>query len=227
MVGNHDEVHFIANGQGLDALIELAHHTIHSLHGSPCALALRTAGVAIAVGLLKVCHHKPGALGFGQGEQGNDAVYTFLQGQARRGVVVVVNGGIPAANLHVRTCPIEHSGAYALSLGGVPNGFAAIETGVGLCCRISQTEQSVFFGVIEGIGDDAVMVGIESGRQCVMVGKGLGGKGGDEVGFGTFGSHPVEEGGVIPLGVVPTTSIKRYDHGVVLLCPHGYRHEDQ
>ena len=101
-------------------------------------------------------------------------------------------------------------------MGGVPDRFAAVEVGIHFLFGRAQREAAAVGRVEKLVGHDAVVVGIEAGSQCVVVGKGLGGERRNESRSYALAGHEVDERRIVPLWIVPTVAVERDDDGVIL-----------
>ena len=94
--------------------------------------------------------------------------------------VVEPHIGVLAFHAYVASRPMIGKHFLALFLGRNPYGFSAIESAVGLGLWITERKYQSVFSVRKRIGDDTMVIRIESCGQGVVIGKGLGRIGGDE-----------------------------------------------
>ena len=148
---------------------------------------------------------------------GNNAVKPFLDRKSGVLVVHIIGVGVRTVDAYVRAWPIKHGRAQPLSLGGVPDGFATIIYRIDFLLGIAQGERFARREVEKTVGHDAMMVGIKSSDEGVVVGEGLRGIRRYEPRFHPLVGHHVHERRVVPFGIVPTVAVERNDHGVMLL----------
>jgi hypothetical protein len=151
----------------------------------------------------------------GKLEPGDDLVDAFFVGKfIVEGEVVAgpdaLNGGLGAG-------PEEAGAPHALLLGEDPEGGSAIPTAVGFAGLVGIGVALLAGGVVEAVGDDAVVLGVESGDQGVVVGEGERGVGGNHaIGSGCAFLREGEDvfGGVF-LGVVVAEAVEGDEYDVV------------
>ena len=95
-------------------------------------------------------------------------------------VVVEPHLRVLAFHAYVTSRPMVGKHFLALFLGRNPYRFSAIESAVGLGLWITERKYQSVFSVHKRIGDDTMVIRIESCGQGVVIGKGLGRIGGDE-----------------------------------------------
>ena len=103
-------------------------------------------------------------------------------------------------------------------LGEHPERGSAVPGSVGLAGEVGVGVALFADGIVEGVGDDAVVFGVESGDEGVVVGEGDRGVGGDHAlgrGGSLFGQGEEVFGGVF-LGVVVAEAVEGDEDYVVL-----------
>lgn len=133
-----------------------------------------------------------GALGEGEVEPGEDAV--GFAGEELGGVEVVDVGCAPAV-CGLGAGPHVDGGLEALLFGGGPDGLAAPPLPAEGARGVGVVELFAEGGVVEGVADDAVGLGVQAGDEGPVVGEGDGGEGRGEPAGGEAGGGEGGEGG--------------------------------
>ena len=130
--------------------------------------------------------------------------------------------GPPAINFGLRTGPEEAGAAHALFFRQAPQGGASIPASVAIRLWITVGVSLFARRIVELVGHDAVMLGIEAGHQGVVIGKGQRRVGRDHslVCDGSLRSQLQQMLGAIFPGIVVAKAVKRDQHnvGLGLLC---------
>ena len=171
VVAHHNEVDFVADGKLLNAFVEVADQLVDFHHRYTCLLGLRAVNVAVVVGLLEIGHDELRPFSLGTSELLQDAVDALAESEAWLLVIVEILVWILALHSHIRTRPVEDSCAQTLTLGSQPDGLTAVVARIVLDFSVAQREFLACGTVDELVADDAVVVGIETGGQRVMVGE--------------------------------------------------------
>ncbi|MBQ1585116.1 MAG: peptidylprolyl isomerase [Muribaculaceae bacterium] len=215
MVARDDEVDLAGNGQQLNAGPHLAQQQVHVLHGTARHAVHRAVVVTTAVRLFKIGHHQVGALVLGQAEQPDDfidaaGIINLL------GLIVQPIGGMLALNGHVTAHPKDCCRFHALVLGSEPHGVSPVIIALAAGVLVAQRELHTAFTIPKSVGDDAVVVRSEARGQRVMVGERLAGERRLHHGFDALARQLLHERHVIGVQVVPTQSVQRDNHRVIV-----------
>ena len=210
-----------AIGQRLDAVPQLLHQRVE-LGDAPAGLCtVRTVAVSCVVGFVEIDHDELWAFRFRHLQHLQRVCHPLGIAQAGSFGVYLIIGGMLPLDGDVRADPVDVAGLYALALRRNPDRFAAVEGRVVARVAVAHGIHLSLVFRPERVGHNAVMVGIQSGGEGVVVGECLRGERGKHDGLYAFAGHLIEERGGIHLGIVPAESVERYDYRIVLVSGCG------
>ena len=157
-------------------LVEMADERVDFDDSFSCQFALRTIFVTVCIGLFQIGHDEVRALVLRFCQLFDDAIDALFSTQTRLVVIIKIGVRVLTENGHVGARPIEHSRAQTLTLSREPDGLATIVLRVSLLLRVAERKHFSALGIEERVGNNAVMVGIETRSQCVVVGECLRGE---------------------------------------------------
>ena len=139
------------------------------------------------------------------------------------GIEGCVVGGAETGDLGLATDPEEARRAHALALGQAPQGNAAIPGAIGHSLGVRHGVARVARRIVKAIGDQAVVLGIKTGGDGVVIGKGE---------RWIAGEHAIgrpnallaqrqQMRGVVAHRVVPAETIERNQHHIMLALGPG------
>ena len=168
----------------------------------------------IDVGIVK--RDQVGALRRRQAQPGNHLIDALVIGKVI--VEIQVIGGAAAVNLGLRAGPEEARAAHALLLRQHPQRRASVPAAVTLRRRIAVGIKLLADRVIELVGHNAVVLGVKSGDQGVVIGEGQRRIGRDHSlsGDRAFGTQLQQMFGAVLFGVVVAKAVERHQHHVRL-----------
>ena len=197
--------------RALESVEEAAEDRVHLAHG---VARFRRLGSEAMAGVVDAAHVERGEVGSLVRGQGQPAQHRVDAIGVRDAPIVGLHARrAQAADIRLRARPEVRGRHHALTLGRHPDRFAVVPGAVAHRERVAHAVARVPSRVEEPVGDEPMVLRVESGDDRVVVGKGLGRKGGDEfVGAYSLGQQAREAGRRIAIEIVVAEAVEREEH---------------
>ncbi len=170
MVGYDEYIECIRKATRVQSVKQPLHVGVDLRQGPPDVRVLGAVAVPVAIHRAEVERHEVRPRLRGQVQPGKDLVHALVAGDA-----VVVRkplGGAYPVDRSLAARPEERMAGQALLFGRHPDGLALPPAAILYGLSIPEAKASQFL-VVHGVGDDAVVGGVEPGGNGVVVGKRL------------------------------------------------------